>query len=59
MRIISMHVLKWQEENSLFITSAYELGFASWYQRPFVKEQLNFGARTAAKYIYLNFAKSI
>jgi synaptobrevin family protein YKT6 len=54
-----MHVLKWQEENSLFITSAYELGFASWYQRPFVKEQLNFGARTAAKYIYLNFAKSI
>lgn len=28
MRIISMHVLKWEEEKSLFICSAYELGFA-------------------------------
>jgi synaptobrevin family protein YKT6 len=53
-----MHVLKWYEDNSLFITSVYELGFASWYQKPFVKEQLNFGARTAAKYMFLNLSRS-
>ena len=27
MRIISMHMLKWDEENSLFISSEYELSF--------------------------------
>lgn len=27
MRIISLHVLKWEEENSLFISSAYDLSF--------------------------------
>ena len=44
MKILSMHVFKWEEEKSIFVTSAYELGFVryfflhlSWYQRPFVK----------------------
>ncbi|XP_031472922.1 VAMP-like protein YKT61 [Nymphaea colorata] len=50
MRIISLHVLKWAEENSFFLSSAYDLGFVSWYQRPFYKETVNFGARTAAKW---------
>ncbi len=49
MRIISLHVLKWADENSLFLSSAYDLSFVSWYQRPFYKETVNFGARTAAK----------
>jgi synaptobrevin family protein YKT6 len=49
MKIISLHVLKWNEDNSLFLSSAYDLGFVSWYQRPFYKETVNFGARTAAK----------
>ena len=51
MRIISLHVLKWADENSLFLSSAYDLSFVSWYQRPFYKETVNFGARTAAKYL--------
>ena len=49
MKIISLHVLKWNEDNSLFLSSAYDLSFVSWYQRPFYKETVNFGARTAAK----------
>ena len=49
MKIISLHVLKWNEDNSLFLNSAYDLSFVSWYQRPFYKETVNFGARTAAK----------
>lgn len=28
MRIISMHILKWEDEKSQFIASVYELGFA-------------------------------
>lgn len=27
MRIISMHIFKWEEEKSLFISSAYDLSF--------------------------------
>lgn len=27
MRIISMHMLKWDEESSLFISSVYDLSF--------------------------------
>lgn len=49
MRIISLHVLKWAEENSFFLSSAYDLSFVSWYQRPFYKDTVNFGARTASK----------
>lgn len=56
MRIISLHILKWAEENSLFLQSAYDLSFVSWYQRPFYKETVNFGARTAAKYHSLHAA---
>ncbi|EAR83910.2 YKT6-family R-SNARE protein (macronuclear) [Tetrahymena thermophila SB210] len=46
MRLISMHVLKWNAENPIFLSSAYELGFISWYQRSFFKEGLIFGVRT-------------
>lgn len=47
MRIISTHLMKWSEENPLFLSSSYELSFVSWLQRPFFKETLNFGVRTA------------
>ena len=56
MRIISLHVFKWADENSLFLCSAYDLSFVSWYQRPFYKETVNFGARTASKYLPLHSA---
>jgi len=49
MRLISLHVLKWAEESSFFLSSAYDLSFVSWYQRPFYKETVTFGARTASK----------
>lgn len=61
MRIISMHVLKWEDEKSMFIASVYELSFVkydqayrSFLQRPFLKETVNFGARTSVKYTLLN-----
>ena len=31
MRILSLHVLRWEEEKSLFITSAYELSFVGYF----------------------------
>lgn len=51
-----MHILKWAEENSLFLASAYDLSFVSWYQRPFYKETVNFGARTASEYFLFHLA---
>ncbi|CAD8116881.1 unnamed protein product [Paramecium sonneborni] len=48
MRIIAMYLLKYHPENPIFISSHYELSFVNWFQRPFFKETLNFGARTCA-----------
>ncbi|KAM3135071.1 hypothetical protein pb186bvf_012895 [Paramecium bursaria] len=54
MRIIAMYLLKYSPDAPLFIAQHYELSFLryhrniiqSWFQRPFFKETLNFGART-------------
>lgn len=47
MRIISMHLMKWAEDNSLFLSSVDDLSFVSWLQRSFYREGVRFGARTA------------
>ena len=31
MRIISMHILKWAEDNSMFLASVDNLSFVSWF----------------------------
>ena len=47
-----MHVLKWTDkENAYILKSSYELGFMSFYQRPFFKQHLHFGARTAVSHL--------
>ena len=52
MRIVSLHVLKWDENtNAWILKNSYELSFLSFYQRPFMKGHLNFGARTAVSRI--------
>jgi synaptobrevin family protein YKT6 len=48
MRILSMHIMKWNSENdSLFLSSVDDLSFVSWLQRSFFREGVRFGARTA------------
>lgn len=47
MRIISMHLMKWAEDNSLFLSSVDDLSFVGWLQRSFFREGVRFGARTA------------
>mmetsp|Transcript_23467 Transcript_23467/g.27185 ORF Transcript_23467/g.27185 Transcript_23467/m.27185 type:complete len:203 (+) Transcript_23467:51-659(+) len=49
MRLISFCVLKQDPSEPLFLVRCHELGFMSFFQRPFAKEHLNFGARTATK----------
>lgn len=46
MRIISIHFLLKIEPKPIFLKSSYELGFISFLKRSFVKQTLNFGART-------------
>lgn len=46
MRILSMHVLHKRGEKSIFLRSAYQVDFAGFLKKGFVKEHLNFGART-------------
>jgi synaptobrevin family protein YKT6 len=47
MRILSFYVLKWTDTTSYILNATHELDFISFFKRPFVKENLNFGARTA------------
>jgi len=47
MRILSFYLLKWSEESSYILHATHELDFISFFKRPFIKENLNFGARTA------------
>lgn len=51
MRIISMHILLKLDTNAIFLKSSYQLDFISFLKRKFVKETLNFGARTCVKKI--------
>eukprot|EP01017_Pseudomicrothorax_dubius_P012318 TRINITY_DN1498_c0_g1_i6.p1 TRINITY_DN1498_c0_g1~~TRINITY_DN1498_c0_g1_i6.p1 ORF type:complete len:226 (-),score=70.88 TRINITY_DN1498_c0_g1_i6:124-801(-) len=46
MRLISIYLLKWNEETPFILDTVHELSFLSFFQRPFFKEHLNFGART-------------
>ena len=46
MRILSMHILYKRTEKTIFLKSCYWLDFISFLKRRFVKETLNFGART-------------
>merc|ERR1711935_1226654 len=49
MKVISLHVLKWAgNEKAWILCNAYQLDFLSFWQRPFFKQHLHFGARTAA-----------
>jgi len=47
MRIISFYLLKQNGQTANILASAHQLDFISFFKRPFFKEHLNFGARTA------------
>lgn len=46
MRILSIHLFKWLEENPAMIGNSTELSFLGYVQRRFLREHLNFAART-------------
>ena len=45
MRLISLHIYKWQQENSLLMASAIDASMLWWYQRSMAKEHINFNSR--------------
>tara|TARA_B110000285_G_scaffold19237_1_gene18694 strand:- start:534 stop:707 length:174 start_codon:yes stop_codon:yes gene_type:complete len=45
MKLISLHIYKYQEEASLLLASAVDLSMCSWYQRGMAKEHINFNSR--------------
>ncbi len=51
MKLIAFYVIKKVDYHPVFIVNTMELSFISFLKRPFVKQSLNFGARTFAKKI--------
>lgn len=46
-----MHILLKLEKEAIFLKSVYEIGFVAYLKRRFVKQSLNFGARTCVQKI--------
>ncbi len=51
MRLIALHIFKWQEENALLLASAYELSALWFYQRGAVRDVLLHHSRLIASYV--------
>ena len=51
MKLIALHIFKWQEENPLLLCSELELSMLWFYQRGMAKEHINFNARVIAERI--------
>ena len=51
MKILSIHVLKKEDEKAVFLYSNFSLGFINFLKRSFAKEPLKFAARTSANKI--------
>ena len=49
MRIIALYLLKHNGQNPVMVHHVNDLGFMAFYKRPFFKQHMNFGARTAVK----------
>lgn len=45
MKLVALHIYKWQEENSLLLASAIDTSMLYWYQRGMAKEHINFNSR--------------
>jgi hypothetical protein len=45
MKLIALHIYKWQEENPLLMAVAIDSAVFSWYQRGMAKEHINFNSR--------------
>mmetsp|Transcript_6378 Transcript_6378/g.11106 ORF Transcript_6378/g.11106 Transcript_6378/m.11106 type:complete len:200 (-) Transcript_6378:24-623(-) len=46
MRILSIHLYKWQAEAPVLFGAAHELGFVGYFQRKVVRDLINFSSRT-------------
>ena len=45
MRLISLHVFRWQEKGAVHLCSEMDLSFLYFYQRGMAKEHVNFNSR--------------
>ena len=52
MRILSIHVLHKRPQKSIFLKTVYALDFVAYLKRKFVRESLNFAARTTVTKIH-------
>lgn len=46
MRLLSIHIFKWRQENPVLLGSSAELSFLGYIQRRVLREHINFTART-------------
>jgi len=45
MKLVAIHIYKWQEENSLLMASHMDISMLWFYQRGMAKEHINFNSR--------------
>jgi len=45
MKLIALHIYKWQAENSLLLSMSIDASMLWWYQRSMAKEHINFNSR--------------
>ena len=45
MKLISLHIFKYQKENSLLLAYSIDVSLLWWYQRGMAKEHINFNTR--------------
>lgn len=46
MRLLSIHLYRWNEDNPILLNSVTELSFAGFLERRVLREHLNFASRT-------------
>jgi len=51
MRLIALHIFKWQEENPILLCNELDLNMLWFYQKGMAKEHVNFNARMVAERI--------
>ena len=51
MRLIALHIFRWQEENPVLLCSEMELSMLWFYQKDMAKQHINFNARMISERI--------
>ena len=50
MRIIALYLLKHNGDDPFMVHHVEDISFMAFYKRPFFRQHMNFGARTAVRY---------